>query len=88
MHVVTRRDVNKITRGGLTVEDFESIIVNFLNSIEEGISAVREELPESDNKETIMTEYERVARAKLPRRLEMVGAFVGIILVLHGVVVG
>lgn len=73
MRVVVGRDVNNLTHGLLSEADFESIVVWHFESIEERISSLSEEVPESEQKTRIMIEFATVARCKLPRRLELVG---------------
>lgn len=66
------RDIHLLTRGGLSAEDFQSMVVNTLQEREDMISAMRTDLPESDNKDSIVQEYEGVIRSRLLRRLELV----------------
>lgn len=66
------RDVQKLSRGGLCTEEFESTVVRHLEEMEKKVSSLREELPESAEKKSIMQEFETVAMSQLPRRLELV----------------
>lgn len=70
------RDVEKLSHGGVSAEDFDSIVVGHLDTIKEKVSSLRQDLPESDDKKGIVEEYETVAMCQLPRRLELVRAFI------------
>ena len=69
------RTVDKLTRGNIKDSEFESDVINHLERLEKKVSSLRDELPESAEKKSIMDEFEKIAMTELPKTLTLVCAY-------------